>query len=125
MYIYCFYTRNRVCSYQAHTLIALIGLAIAVIFRRIIDFLKRNSDKACRGVILILIIFYGILILILFGQRQGSPSLSTCSDLPDLYRNTIEPAIKKIANNLMEKFPMSSRTSRSLSGHKRHPVLGS
>lgn len=86
----------------------LIGLAIAVIFRRIIDFLeKKLRIKRVVVSILILIIFYGILILILFlvSARVFTFLEDLFGQLPDLYRNTIEPAIKKIANNLMEKFP--------------------
>lgn len=85
-----------------------IGLIIALIFCKVIDYLEKKT-KIKRSVIsiAILIIFYGILVLII--NIIGAKVFTFLSDLfghlPDLYRYTIEPALDKAVNNIIEKFP--------------------
>ncbi|TAH66231.1 MAG: sporulation integral membrane protein YtvI [Anaerolineaceae bacterium] len=86
----------------------IIGLVIAVLFRRIIDYIeKKTRIKRSFVSIIILIIFYGVLVLILsmIGARVFTFLKDVFGQLPDLYRNTIEPALEDIANNFMEQFP--------------------
>ncbi|HHT88851.1 MAG TPA: sporulation integral membrane protein YtvI [Clostridiales bacterium] len=86
----------------------IIGLIIAVVFRRIIDYLEKKLriNRSLVSVI-VLVIFYGVLILILsmISARVFTFLKDLFGQLPDLYRYTIEPALEKIANNLMEQFP--------------------
>lgn len=86
----------------------IIGLIIAVIFRRIIDYIeKKTRIKRSFVAIIILIIFYGILVLILsvIGAKVFTFVKDVFGQLPDLYRYTIEPALEKITNNFIEQFP--------------------
>ncbi len=85
-----------------------IGMIIAVSFRRLIDLIQ-NKIKIPRSVvsIFVLLIFYialGYLIFILgfkiinfIGELVGSA--------PSFYKNTILPAIDTLANNLSKQFP--------------------
>ena len=85
----------------------IIGLIIAVLFRRIIDFIdKKTRIKRSIVAIIILIIFYGILVLILsvIGAKVFTFVKDVFGQLPDLYRYTIEPALEKITNNFIEQF---------------------
>ena len=86
----------------------IIGLIIAVLFRRIIDFIdKKTRIKRSIIAILILIIFYGVLVLILsvIGAKVFTFVKDVFGQLPDLYRYTIEPALEKITNNFIDQFP--------------------
>lgn len=86
----------------------IIGLIIAMIFRRIIDYIdKKTRIKRSFVSIFILIIFYGILVFILsaIGSRVFTFIKDVFGQLPDLYRYTIEPALEKVLDNLMEQFP--------------------
>ena len=85
-----------------------IGLIIAILFRKIIDYIeKKTRIKRSLVSIIILIIFYSILIMII--SKIGSKVFTFLKDLfgqlPDLYRYAIEPAIEKTAHNIIEQFP--------------------
>lgn len=85
-----------------------IGLLIAVIFRKAIDYIeKKIRIKRSIVSIIILIIFYGILVLVitLIGARVFTFLKDLFGQLPDLYRYSIEPALEEITYNLMEQFP--------------------
>lgn len=85
-----------------------IGLIIAVLFRKIIDYFeKKTRIKRSFVSIIILIIFYGILVLIIsiIGAKVFTFLKDLFSQLPDLYRYTIEPALDKAANNIIDQFP--------------------
>ncbi|NLO09896.1 MAG: sporulation integral membrane protein YtvI [Clostridiales bacterium] len=86
----------------------IIGLVIAVVFRRLIDYIeKKIRIKRSFVSIIILIIFYGILVMILsvIGAKVFTFLKDVFGQLPDLYRFTIEPALDEITNNFMEQFP--------------------
>lgn len=86
----------------------IIGLVIAVIFRRLIDYIeKKTRIKRSFVSIIILIIFYGVLVLILsiIGAKVFTFLKDVFGQLPDLYIYTIEPALEEITNNFMEQFP--------------------
>ena len=86
----------------------IIGLIIAVLFRKIIDYLvKKTRIKRSIVSIIILILFYGVVVLILsmIGARVFTFLKDVFGQLPDLYRYTIEPALEKITNNFIEQFP--------------------
>ncbi len=85
-----------------------IGLVIAMLFRRIIDYLeKKTRIKRSIVAIIMLIVFYGLLVFILslIGARVFTFLKDVFGQLPDLYRYTIEPALEKITNNAIEQFP--------------------
>ena len=85
-----------------------IGLIIAMTFRKLIDFIeKKTRIKRSFVAIIILIIFYGVLVFILsvIGSKVFTFIKDVFGQLPDLYRYTIEPALEKITNNFMEQFP--------------------
>lgn len=86
----------------------IIGLVIAVIFRRLIDYIeKKTRIKRSFVSIIILIIFYGVLVLILsiIGAKVFTFLKDVFGQLPDLYIYTIEPALEEITYNFMEQFP--------------------
>lgn len=85
-----------------------IGLIIALIFRKVIDYIeKKTRIKRSFVSIIILIVFYGILVLIIniIGARVFTFLKDLFGQLPDLYRYTIEPALDKAVNNIMDQFP--------------------
>jgi sporulation integral membrane protein YtvI len=85
-----------------------IGLVIAVLFRKMIDFIeKKTRIKRSIVSIIILIIFYGILVMLIsmIGVRVFTFLKDLFGQLPDLYRYTIEPALEDITYNFMEQFP--------------------
>lgn len=86
----------------------IIGLIIAVIFRKLIDYIeKKTRIKRSFVSIIILVIFYGILVLILsvIGAKVFTFLKDVFGQLPDLYIYTIEPAMDEVTNNLIEQFP--------------------
>ncbi|CRZ33556.1 sporulation integral membrane protein YtvI [Herbinix hemicellulosilytica] len=85
-----------------------IGLIIAILFRQVIDYIeKKIRIKRSFVSIFILIIFYGILafIISIIGAKAFTFLKELFGQLPDLYRNTIEPALDKAATNLINQFP--------------------
>lgn len=85
-----------------------IGIIISMVFRRLIDLIQKKFHiKRYIVSILILIVFYGILVLLLslIGVRIFTFVQDLFSKLPSLYENTIEPAFIKAANNLMLEYP--------------------
>ncbi|NLL00902.1 MAG: sporulation integral membrane protein YtvI [Clostridiales bacterium] len=86
----------------------IIGLIIAMLFRKLIDYIeKKFRIKRTIVSIVMLIVFYGILVFILsvIGAKVFTFLKDVFGQLPDLYRYTIEPALDKITNNLIEQFP--------------------
>ncbi len=85
-----------------------IGLIIALMFRKIIDFLeKKTRIKRHIVSIIILIVFYGLLVMVisLIGVKIFAFLKDLFSQLPNLYLNTIEPALEESAYKLMDQFP--------------------
>jgi len=85
-----------------------IGLFIAILFRKIIDYIEKKIRIRRSFVsVFILIIFYGLLAFIIsvIGAKAFTFLKDLFSQLPDLYRYTIEPALEKTADNIMEQFP--------------------
>lgn len=85
-----------------------IGLFIAVAFRKLIDFIEAKLHiKRSFVSIFILIIFYGILVLLisLIGVKIFTFLKDLFGMLPNLYVETIEPAISKAGENLVKQFP--------------------
>lgn len=85
-----------------------IGIVIAVVFRRLIDLIEKKFHiKRSFVSIFILIIFYGLLVLLvaLIGVNIFSFLKDLFSQLPALYSETIQPAFTKVANDLMVQYP--------------------
>jgi sporulation integral membrane protein YtvI len=85
-----------------------IGMIIALVFRHIIDLIqKKTYVKRTFVSIFILILFYGLLALIIsiIGLKVFTYVENLFYSLPTLYETTIEPAIRKIADNLILNFP--------------------
>ncbi len=86
----------------------IIGLIIAMLFRRLIDLIeKKFKIKRTIVSVIILLVFYGILVLILsiIGSKVFTFIKDVFGQLPDLYRYTIEPALDEVTYNLIEQFP--------------------
>lgn len=85
-----------------------IGMIIAVIFRKPIDFIQ-GKMKINRAIIsiFILILFYGLLGLMasLIGFRVFTFLSNLFYSLPELYENTVLPAIEQVIDNVMGHFP--------------------
>lgn len=85
-----------------------IGMIIAVIFRRIIDIIEKKTHIR-RGFvsILVLIIFYGLLglVITMVGFKVFTFLRDLFYSLPDLYKTTLRPAIDKVADDLIRQFP--------------------
>ena len=85
-----------------------IGMIIAVIFRKPIDFIQKKT-KINRVIIsiLTLILFYGFLGLLasLIGFRVFTFLSNLFYGLPELYENTVLPAIEQAIDNVMVHFP--------------------
>ncbi len=85
-----------------------IGMIIAVVFRHLIDVIEKKTHiKRVFVSILILLILYGIIgfLLSMIGFKVFTFLKDLLYGLPDLYRDTIEPAIRKITENLIMQFP--------------------
>lgn len=85
-----------------------IGMIIAVIFRRIIDLLERVTHiKRSFVSIIILLIFYGLmgLVISLIGVKVFTLLKDLFNSLPSLYNNFIMPALEKITGDMVDKFP--------------------
>ena len=85
-----------------------IGMIIAVIFRKPIDFI---SEKAHIPRLIIslftLIIFYGLLgyLTSMVGYKIFNFITDLFYSLPDMYENSIRPAAETLILNLMDRFP--------------------
>ncbi len=85
-----------------------IGLLIAVVFRKLIDLIEAKLHiKRTFVSIFILIIFYGILVLLFsfIGVKIFTFLKDLFGRLPNLYEDTIQPALDKAGDNLMLQFP--------------------
>lgn len=86
----------------------IIGIIIAGIFRRPIDFVQKKTRlKRSIVSILILILFYGIvgLLLSMLGFKVFTFIKEVFSGLPSLYEHTIEPALINFSDNVVINFP--------------------
>lgn len=86
----------------------IIGLLIAVVFRKLIDYIEKKTHiKRTFVAIIILLFLYGILVFILsvIGSKLFTFIKDVFGQLPDLYKYTIEPALEDLTNNFMEQFP--------------------
>lgn len=85
-----------------------IGMVIALTFRHLIDIIhdKTRVNRSFVS-IFVLILFYGILALLisLIGHKVFTYIENLFYSLPTLYAQTIEPAIRTIADNLISRFP--------------------
>ncbi len=85
-----------------------IGLVIAVVFRKLIDFIEAKLHiKRAFISIFILIVFYGLLVLMFsfIGVKIFTFLRDLFGRLPTLYEQTIQPAISKLADDLVQQFP--------------------
>lgn len=85
-----------------------IGIIIALIFRNPIDFLtKKTHVKRSFVSIFILIIFYSLIALIvsLIGLKVFNFLKDFILSLPDMFNNSIKPALLKIMDDLGQRFP--------------------
>jgi sporulation integral membrane protein YtvI len=85
-----------------------IGMIIAVLFRRIIDLIESKTHiKRAIVSILILILFYSLIgfILSLIGLKVFTFLEEFFSSLPALYRDTILPALQKVFDRISSDFP--------------------
>lgn len=86
----------------------IIGIIIAGVFRKPIDFIhKKIRLKRSIVSILVLIVFYGIIVLLLslLGFKVSTFVKDLFSSLPGLYENTIEPALVEFSDNVVINFP--------------------
>ena len=85
-----------------------IGLLIAMIFRRLIDYIenKLHINRTITSII-ILILLYGCLgfIISMIGFKVFTFVVDIVKSLPSLYSNTIEPAFNKATKELIKQFP--------------------
>ncbi len=85
-----------------------IGLFIAVIFRKPIDFLaNRTKIKRSFVSLFVLIVFYGLLsyLVSLVGYKIFDFITNLFNSLPVTYENVIKPALDQTINGLMSKYP--------------------
>lgn len=85
-----------------------IGMVIAVLFRRIIDLIENKTHiKRAIVSILVLILFYSLIgfILSLIGLKVFTFLEEFFSNLPALYRDTILPALQKVFDRISSDFP--------------------
>lgn len=85
-----------------------IGMIIAVMFRRLIDLIQ-SKTKMRRSIVslIVLLVFYialGYLIFIL-GFKLVNFIGEIVGNVPSLYENTIRPAIEELASNISRQFP--------------------
>lgn len=85
-----------------------IGLFVAAILRKMIDFITRKL-KVNRTIvsIILLLLFYTILVLILIlaGAKVFTYLKGSVLKLPRLYSETIEPALTEVTSNFLNRFP--------------------
>ncbi len=85
-----------------------IGLIIAMAFRKPIDLLtEKFKIKRTFVAIFILLIFYSILVLIisLIGARFFQFISTLFNNLPSLYKGTLQPVLLSFTDNLSARFP--------------------
>ncbi len=85
-----------------------IGMIIAVIFRKPIDFIqKKTRINRIIVSIFLLIIFYGALgfLASMIGFKVFNFLGNLFTGLPELYANTVLPAIEQVVDNVMVHFP--------------------
>ncbi len=85
-----------------------IGIVIAVFFRRLIDTIEKKTHiKRSIVSIVILLIFYCVVgfIISLIGVKVFNSIGDLFNNLPSIYENFIEPALSKIEEDLVTQFP--------------------
>jgi sporulation integral membrane protein YtvI len=86
----------------------IIGMIVALIFRRLIDLLEKKTRIRRSFVsILVLIVFYGIVgfILSMIGVKVFTFMVDIFKSLPGLFESTIQPAFEKFTDDLILQFP--------------------
>ncbi len=85
-----------------------IGMVIAVIFRKPIDFISAKTHIPRLIVALItLIVFYGLIgyLASMMGYKIFNFITDLFYSLPDMYETTIRPAVEELILELMDRFP--------------------
>ena len=85
-----------------------IGIIIAVAFRRIIDLIEKKTRlKRVIVSIIILIVFYGLLGLLvsLIGVKAFTFVGTLFHNMPSVYKDTILPALGIVTDNISGNFP--------------------
>lgn len=86
----------------------LIGLVVAAVFRRTIDVIAAKTHiKRSFVSILVLLVFYSTIafLAILVGAKVFAFLKDLFYQMPDIYRNAIEPSMNTVTQNLLIKFP--------------------
>ncbi len=85
-----------------------IGMVIAVIFRKPIDFISRFAHIPRILIsLLTLILFYGLLgyLASMVGYKIFNFITDLFYSLPDMYEDSIRPAVEELILNMMDRFP--------------------
>lgn len=85
-----------------------IGMIIAVIFRNLIDVItKKFKIKRTFVSIFILLLFYGLLgiVISMIGFKVIAFLENLFGSAPDLYKNTVLPALQKLTGSLSNQYP--------------------
>ena len=85
-----------------------IGMIIAVAFRRLIDLIEKKTHiKRSFVSIFILILFYGILgfVISMLGFKAFNFLKDFITGLPDFYKQTLFPALNGVTNDVMKNVP--------------------
>lgn len=104
-----------------------IGMVIAFLLRPMIDTIQRKIHiKRSFISIIIVILFYSIIVLIisLFGVKLFSFLKDVFNKLPDLYRDTIEPALNKNTSDLLLKYPQLEENIEAISTNINDSLSG-
>ncbi len=86
----------------------IIGVIIAVIFRRPIDLLseKLKMKRTLISILLLLVFYFAVgLIVTLIGFKISSFIGNLFGSAPDFYENSVHPAVEKLINDLADKYP--------------------
>lgn len=86
----------------------IVGIIVAIIFKRPIDFISNKTHvKRSFVSIIILILFYGLLILLIsmIGLKVFIFLKGLVLGLPKLYKDSIQPAFQSSTDNLIQRFP--------------------
>lgn len=86
----------------------ILGIVVALIFRRPIDIISNKTHiKRTFLSIIILLLFYGLLILLIsmLGVKVFVFLKGLLLGLPQLYKESIQPAFQSSTDNLIQRFP--------------------
>lgn len=86
----------------------IIGMVVALVFRRLIDFITNKTHfKRTFVSIIVLIIFYALVIFLIsmIGFKVFTFFKDLILGLPTLYNESIHPAFQKATDDLINRFP--------------------